>query len=265
MGEMDAHPERMVPAKHPDELGGDALRKHDGRLRADAHDFDRGDAPQLGEDPVEPVVAEHERLSARNEDVPDLRIAPDVRERPLEAGDGRMERAVAHDARARAVAAVRGAEVRHEKEHAVGVPVHEPRHRTHLFLGEGIGRFAGTADELRGARDDGPPQRLPRIVVGEQAHIVRRHADGEHRASALEGEPLVVRQVQDALEGFEVLDAVPDLPAPVVPLAVARLREERAPEQPHARARVRTAARTRTMAGETRGLNSFLGKTLSVE
>ncbi len=176
-----------------------------------------------------------------------------------------MERAVAHDARAGAVAAVRGAEVRHEKEHAVGIPVNEARHRAHLLLGERIRRFAGAAHEFRGARDHGAPERLLGVVVREQAHVVRRHADGKHRASPLEREPLVVREVQDALEGLEILDAVADLPVPVVPLAIARFREEGPPEKPHARARVGAADGARPIAGETRRLNSFLGKTLSVE
>ena len=62
--EVRVQVERMVLLEHRAEFGGDALRTDDRHARADAHDLDVVDGAHAGDDLLELVVGEYERIAA---------------------------------------------------------------------------------------------------------------------------------------------------------------------------------------------------------
>ena len=133
---------------------------------------------------------------------------------------------VAHDARPRAVPAVRGALGRDQHQDPVGVAVDEARDGRVAVLGERVLHHRGEGLVLPRARDDLPADRVVRVLRVHQADEVRRDVDAEllGRGQAL---ALVVGQLEDLLDLLEVVDPVAQLPAPVVPLLVGDVRPQR--------------------------------------
>ena len=66
----------------------------------------------------------------------------------------------------------------------------------------------------------------------EQARVIRRDGVGQAVAIALEPGPLVVREVQHALERLESAQRVTHLPAPIVPAAIVGLGKKLLAEGP---------------------------------
>ncbi len=75
---MHVDVERVVLLEHGHELFRDPLGQDAGYARADADDLDVGDGTDALDDGLEPAVAEHERIAARDDHVPDLRVAADI-------------------------------------------------------------------------------------------------------------------------------------------------------------------------------------------
>ena len=87
--EVDVDVERVVLLQHGHELRRDPLRQEAGHARADADDLEVRDGPQPGQDALEPRVAQHERVAARDDDVADLLVGSGCRPaRPRCSGDG---------------------------------------------------------------------------------------------------------------------------------------------------------------------------------
>ena len=63
MIEMGVEPKRMVASQHGDERRRDPLRHYDGHARSDADDLDMIDPPQLGQNILESIIAQAERLA----------------------------------------------------------------------------------------------------------------------------------------------------------------------------------------------------------
>ncbi len=90
VGEVDAHPERMMLPQHAAQLGRDPLRQDGGHFRAQPQELDVRDPRRRPENPVEPLVAHGQRIAAGDEDVADGRRLADVFE-PFQPGFGRGE------------------------------------------------------------------------------------------------------------------------------------------------------------------------------
>ena len=165
------------------------------------------------------------------EDVADGRRAADVVERHLQPGFGRGDRPVAHHPRAGAVAAVARAEVGHQQQHAVGIAVDQARHGAIAVFAQRIVGFAEAAVELGGRGDHGSPQGLALIVARDQAHVVGRDADRQHRALR-EGRPLFFRQHQHLFQLGQGSQAISGLPVPIVPIAIGNRGVESLAESP---------------------------------
>ena len=78
MVEVDVHPQRMVPPQHLHQLGVDALRQEDRHARADADDLHMRDRAQPGEQLVQHLDRQSQRIAARDEHVAHLRVGGDV-------------------------------------------------------------------------------------------------------------------------------------------------------------------------------------------
>src|SRR3569833_2358955 len=86
---------------------------------------------------------------------------------------------VAHEPRTRAITAIRRATVRYQKQHAVGVAMHESRHwRVRIFPAR-VAHFPGRRMRLLNARDDLPADRTVFVRGIDEAKKIRR--DGERQ------------------------------------------------------------------------------------
>ena len=200
---------------------GDALRQHGGHFGAQADELDVRDGPQLGQQPVEPLFAQEERIAAGQEHVADLGRSADVVQgqfQPLLVGH---DFALPHHPRAGAIAAITRTRIQHQQQDPVRIAVDESRHGAVVFFAQGVVGLAVGADQLMGRGDDGPAQRLPRIVAGNQAHVVGRDAEGEHRPGAHQGLAFLLGEHQHLLQLSQGADPMAGLPTPVVPVLVA--------------------------------------------
>jgi len=82
---------------------------------------------QPGEQMLEFFITQQQRIAAAQEHVPDGWRAPDVVDLGLEVRMKVVSRRIAHQAGPGAIPAIAGATVGHQKEHAVGVAMHQAR------------------------------------------------------------------------------------------------------------------------------------------
>src|SRR3990172_5284687 len=169
---------------------------------------------------------EGKAVAAGDEHVAHLRRAAQVVELRLVLLAVEVLTRVAHDARARAVAAIAGALRGHQHQHAVRVAVDEAGHRGVTVLGERVLHHPREGLRLAPEGDDLAAERVVGVLRVDQAQEVRRdvHAELVRRREAL---ALLVGQLQDPLDFLEVVDPVRELPAPVVPLLIGDVRPTR--------------------------------------
>ncbi len=224
--EVDAHPQRVVPPQHPAQLRRDPLRQDGRHLGAQPHELHVRDGAHPRQQPVEPVVHHRQWVAAGNQHVPNLRVGRDVVQGPLVLLRIEVVLAgLADHPRPRAIPAVGGAKARDKEQHPVRVAVDQPRHRHMAVFSQRVVRLPGRRDELPGHGHHRLAQRLVRILCVQQRGIVRRDPHRQLSAQPPDGLLLVHRQADDAAEPGQVADAGAELPAPVVPLPQARVRE----------------------------------------
>ena len=162
----------------------------------------------------------------RDQHVADLRGPAEVVELGLVLLAVEVLGRVADDPRPRAVAAVARALGRDEHQDPVRVAMHEAGHRGVAVLGERVLHHRGEGLLLAPERDDLAADR----VVGSSGSIrLMKYGVMSTRnlSGAREAGPLLVGEVEDRLDLLEVVDAVAQLPAPVVPLLVGNVVPER--------------------------------------
>ena len=123
------------------------------------------------------------------------------------------------DPAARAVSAVRRALCRHQHQHAVGIAMHQPRHRRMSVFAERVGHHVVSLLQLCSGRNDLPPDRASGVVAVHQCSKIRGDVEAEAILRGHAGD-FVGRELDDALQLFEGVEAMAHLPAPVVPLVV---------------------------------------------
>ena len=254
--EVEVHPDRVVLGEHLAQLVVDALRQEDRHARADADDLDVGDLAQPAQDRLEELGRQRQAVAAADEHVAHLRRPAQVVELRLVLGAVEVLGRVAHDARPRAVAAVGRALRGDEHQHPVGVAVDQARHRRVAVLGERVLHHRREGLLLAAERDDLAADRVVRVRRVDERDEVRRDVDAElvRRAEAL---ALLVGQLQDLLDLGQLVDAVGELPAPVVPLLIGNVRPERCAAA-HRRHAVRPERSRRVAAVDERFLGGVL-------
>ncbi len=205
--------------QHLDQALGDALRQHDRNLGADAQEFDVLDGPQAPQQPVELFVADAERIAARQQDVAHFGMRFEIAERlfPLARRKLIFAARIAHQARARAIAAIGRTGARRQEQDAVGIAVHKTRHDSVVVFAQRIVRLAGHTHEFIAGHDVGAAQRFARVVQPHQACVIGRDPDGQRALMALDGAALVVRKLENPGQFVQRADAGAELPMPVVP------------------------------------------------
>ncbi len=129
--------DRVVLLEHVAEVVGDPARQHAREPGADADDLNVRDRPQAGDDVLQLLVADHQRIPTRQEHVADLRVRPDVVESHRDRLVGHVAGAADH-ALAGAEPAIHRAAVGDEQQNAVGIAVRKARDGAVLVLVEGI-------------------------------------------------------------------------------------------------------------------------------
>ena len=223
MGEVQAHPQGMVLPQHAAQFPGDPLGEHGGHFRADSDELDMRNRTQVREDPVELVVAHEERIAAGNQHVADFRMVAEILESLRQAGLVGDDVALAHDPRTGAIAAIAGAEIEGQEQHAVRIAMDHSGGSAVVILAQRVGRFAPGLRKFTGGGDDRPPQGLLGIVRRNQAHVVGGGGDGQDFSGPVEPFPLVFGQVEHFFELLAGPDAAAGMPSPVVPLLVGNV------------------------------------------
>src|SRR4051812_2989578 len=118
---MDADEQRMRFFENFAKLGGDPLRQKDRDARADANEFDVRNGPELAQKVSQLIVAEQQRVAAAEKNVANGPGAPNVIELLLELRMKVVPAGITHQARARAVSAIRRTPVGHQEQNAVRI------------------------------------------------------------------------------------------------------------------------------------------------
>ena len=110
--------------------------------------------------------------------------------------------------------------------------MHQSWHGRVVFFAQRVVGLAWATGEFVRGGHHGPPQRLPGIIAGNQAHVVGGDAEGQHRSGLTECLPFILGKHQHLLQLAQGADPMTHLPAPVVPLFVGRLTKERPAKSP---------------------------------
>ncbi len=152
------------------------------------------DAAERGEDLVEPLVVEDERIAARDDDLADARVRAQIGDRLGEVGAGERPLARQREAAAGAVPAVDRAAVGGEEQGAVRVAVDDRPHRPADVLAERIAQIAGRALRLLRCRDRLDADRAGGVGRIDERGVVRRHGHARPPVGEGEAAPLGVRE-----------------------------------------------------------------------
>ena len=157
----------------------DALREEDRDPRADTEKLQVGDRAQSGEQLVESIVGKQERITAGKKHIANLGMFLKVFECRLPLRFQLLLANAGNHARAGAVAAVGSATIGHEKQHAVGIAMHEAWHRHVRIFSTGVGQFLGGVPTFLDARDHLTADRAVGIVAVDEVEKVRgdRHRE----------------------------------------------------------------------------------------
>ncbi len=215
--EMGVEPERLVPLQHRGQGVRDAHGHHHGRARADADHLHVRDGPQAPEHALNFGIRQHERVPAGKQHVPHLAVGLDVGVRPFELFLPQREILAADQPAPRAVPAVHRAPVRQQQQHAVRVPVHQPRHGGIGVLAQGVGPVAGLHVQLPHGGDGLLPDGAFGVRGVHQRGVVRRDRHAEMPQAPLHARLLIGRKRQNLRQLFRRGHAAAHLPAPVVP------------------------------------------------
>ena len=120
--------------EHLAQLGRDALGKEHGDARADADELHMRDGAETAQQVVELAVAEQERVAAGEQHVADFGMGLDVTQALLVFGMEIVVLRVRNQPAPGAIAAIGGATVGDQKQHAVRITMHEARHRRVFVL-----------------------------------------------------------------------------------------------------------------------------------
>ena len=118
------------------------------------------------------------------------------------------------------MAAVHGADVAHEEEHPVGIPVRDAWSGAVRVLGQRVLHVVGVRDELGRVRKTLPEDGALREVAGvDEGEVVGSDPEGELPDGLLEQGPLLGLELEteQPLERVDIGYRVRDLPSPVLP------------------------------------------------
>ncbi len=220
---VDVHPHGVVLGEGVAQFLRDAHGHEHGDAGADADDLDVGDLAQFGEQAAEHLGRQSEGVAAGEQHVAHLGGVAQVIELEFVLVGFKGLGGVAHDAAAGAVAAVTGALRGDEHQHAVRVAVHQAGHGAVLVLGQAVFHHAGERLEFFLGGDHLAAHRAGGVFSVHQAGEVRGDVQAED-ALGTGAFAFTVGQPNHFFEFGDAVDAVFQLPLPVVPLLVGHVR-----------------------------------------
>ena len=224
--DMDVEPERVILLKHVAEVVIHPHRHEDRDARTDADDLDVLDLAQPAEQLRQQLGGQHQGIAAGKEDVPHLGRSFEIVDLHVELGARELLARLAHDARARAVAAVGSALSRDQHQHSIRVAVHEARYRRVRILRQRIFHHGGERFEFRGGRDHLSAHGVVGIGRVDQRDEVRRDVHPE-QVGGRQSFRLALGELEDLSDLVRRVEAMAELPAPTVPLIVRNVGVQR--------------------------------------
>ena len=218
MVDVDTHPERVEFLQHRAQFGRDPLRQEDGHAAADTQELDVLNRAQAAEEILQPRIGEQQRVAARKQDVAHFGVLLEVVDGPVEIELELLFADAADHAAAGAVAAVGSAAVGDEKKDAVGVTVHQPRHRHVVVLAARVGHVLGRVSHFLNTGNNLAADGAVRIEGVDQIEEVGRDAHRQFGVGEKDAGVFLLNELDLALELIQRLDAVAHLPLPVIPL-----------------------------------------------
>ena len=166
---------------------------------------------------LELVVAENQRVATGKKHVAHFGVFFEITKRFLEIGVQFLFAHATDDAAARAISAVTGATIGHEKEHAVRIAMHQSRHRHVRIFAARIGHVVRRRPRFFDPRNDLTPDRAIRIIALDQIEKMRRDGERELRAGKQNAAAFFIRKFEMLLELGERSDPIFQLPFPIIP------------------------------------------------
>ena len=134
---------------------------------------------------------------------------------------------VAHQPRTRAVAAIARTTIRHEKQNAVGIPMHESRHGRMRIFAARVAHFPRRGVRFLDARHHLLADRAKLVRRVNEVEKIRRDGERELVVGEFCARMFLRRERgQKLLQLLDRGDAVLHLPAPVVPVGVGNVMPE---------------------------------------
>ena len=141
------------------------------------------DRAQPAEQLFQSLVAENERIAAGEKHVAHFGVLFEVAERFLEIGVQFLFPNTADDATACAISTITRTTIGYEKEHPVGIAMHEPWHWHVRIFPAWIGHVGRRRPRFFDARNDLTPNRIVRISFARN-QIEKMGRDGERELIA---------------------------------------------------------------------------------
>ena len=156
---------------------------------------------------------------------------------------------VAHQPRPRAIPAIGRAPVRHQEQHPVRIPVHQPGHRRMRVLAARVAHLPRRHVRFLDPRDDLPANRA--VLVGRVNEIEEVRRDGQRQlviGQRRPGDFLRRQRRHQPLKLFDRRNAVFELPMPIIPVGIGHVGPKPPPRRAELLERFRQATRWRLFA-----------------
>ena len=225
MVEVGIDPDGMILLQHVAQLGRDALRAHDGSAGTQANDLDVRNLPQLRDDILKSLIAHHQSVTAREQDVTHGGRVADILESLLDAIDAALVVGLTGKAATGAVTAVHRAHVGDQEQHAIGITVCQAGRGRILILMQGVEQIGSDLMCLKAGGDALAAHGIVRIIGIDEAQIIRSDSHTQGLQGLLDTFFLLSSKAYILLEFLKGLDAVFHLPFPVIPLLVGNVRK----------------------------------------
>ena len=216
----------MVFFHHFAKLVGNALRHHHGYACSETDNFHVRNFAQAFQNVFNTVVAHQQGIAARKQHVANLRRTGNIGNGIIDALGGRSGVFLSGKAAARAMAAIHGAHIGDEKEHAVGVSMRESRHGRVAVFVQRVFQIPGQYVQLVGGGNGLFADGAMRVVGVDKTQVIWGDSHSQ-RFERFAHSVFFIGCERDVLfEFFERFYAVFHLPFPVVPLFVRNVGKE---------------------------------------
>src|SRR6266498_840193 len=222
MIDMDIQPQRVIFRQHVTEFLGNTHRHEYRHAGTNADNLNMWNLTQAAENLFKDFGRENKGITAREQHIAHLWCAFEIFELHLKFLTREGLSGVADDARARAITAIRRALSRYQHENPVRIPMNKPWHGRVAIFRKRVFHHRGKGLHLLRARDDLFANWIVGIVRVNQGYEVRRDIYAEQTAG-VQCLSFRISQRDDLLEIFNCIQAMAQLPAPIVPFFIRNI------------------------------------------